>query len=158
MNSVKIFLSQMTLLRWLTFLLGFLTVTLTDLLFWISFSFDASIILQWFPPIGKFWSCCCLSFHWFSIKLKTWCPISSHSFVIIWELFHGRISLNSVPLQLLVNFVSGFRLKLMHISLIVSIRSNLTYLHGCAAAIVHRNHFFCLYQQNKSSESKVMFR
>ena len=29
---------------------------------------------------------------------------------------------------------------------------------ACAAAIVHRNHFFCLYQQNKSSESKVQFR
>ena len=28
----------------------------------------------------------------------------------------------------------------------------------CAAAIVHKNHFFCLYQQNKSSESKVKFR
>ena len=28
----------------------------------------------------------------------------------------------------------------------------------CAAAIVHRNHFFRLYQQNKSSESKVKFR
>ena len=29
---------------------------------------------------------------------------------------------------------------------------------ACAAAIVHRNHFFSLYQQNKSSESKVKFR
>ena len=29
---------------------------------------------------------------------------------------------------------------------------------ACAAAIVHRNHFFCFYQQNKSSESKVKFR
>ena len=29
---------------------------------------------------------------------------------------------------------------------------------ACAAAIVHRNHFFRLYQQNKSSESKVKFR
>ena len=28
----------------------------------------------------------------------------------------------------------------------------------CAAAIVHRKHFFNLYQQNKSSESKVKFR
>ena len=27
-----------------------------------------------------------------------------------------------------------------------------------AAAIVHRNHMFCLYQQNKSSEFKVKFR
>ena len=29
---------------------------------------------------------------------------------------------------------------------------------ACAAAIVHRYHFFCFYQQNKSSESKVKFR
>ena len=29
---------------------------------------------------------------------------------------------------------------------------------ACAAVIVHRNHFFHLYQQNKSFESKVKFR
>ena len=29
---------------------------------------------------------------------------------------------------------------------------------ACAAAIVHRNHFFHLYQQNTSCESKVKFR
>ena len=29
---------------------------------------------------------------------------------------------------------------------------------ACAAAKVHRNHFFCFYQQNKFSESKVKFR
>ena len=29
---------------------------------------------------------------------------------------------------------------------------------ACAAAIVHRNHFFHLYQKYKSSESKVKFR
>ena len=29
---------------------------------------------------------------------------------------------------------------------------------ACAAAIVHRNHFLHLYQQNKSCESKVKFR
>ena len=28
---------------------------------------------------------------------------------------------------------------------------------ACAAAIVHRNNFFCLYQQNKSFKSKVKF-
>ena len=32
------------------------------------------------------------------------------------------------------------------------------FLAACAAAIFHRNHFFRLYQQNKSSESKVKFR
>ena len=36
-NSVIIFLSQTTLLRWLTLLLGFQTVILTVLLFWIYF-------------------------------------------------------------------------------------------------------------------------
>ena len=29
---------------------------------------------------------------------------------------------------------------------------------ACTAAIVHRNHFFCLYQQNKLPESKVKFK
>ena len=29
---------------------------------------------------------------------------------------------------------------------------------ACAAVIVHRNHFFCLYQREKSSDSKVKFR
>ena len=29
---------------------------------------------------------------------------------------------------------------------------------ACAVAIVHRNHFFHLHQQNKSSESEVKFR
>ena len=34
------------------------------------------------------------------------------------------------PLKISSNFVSGFRLELMYISLILSIRSNLTHLHG----------------------------
>ena len=76
-------------------------------------------------------------------------------------MFHGRISLHSVLLLLLVNFVSEFRLELMYIFRIVSIRSSLThpwFSAACTAAIVHRNHLFCLYQQNKSSESKVKVR
>ena len=62
-------------------------------------------------------------------------------------MFHGRISLNSVLLLLLVNFLSRFRLELMYISLIASIRSSLTHLHG-----------YRLYQWNKSFYSKVKFR
>ena len=69
--------------------------------------------------------------------------------MIISEMFHGRISLNSVLLLLLVNFVSGFRFKP---------HSPPWFSAACAAVIVHRNHFLCLYQQNKSSESKVKFR
>ena len=80
-------------------------------------------------------------------------------FVITWEIFHGRISLNSVFLLLLANFLGGFRLKLMYISLNVSTTSSPTHFSAaCAAATVHRNYFFCLYQQNKSYESKWKFR
>ena len=47
-NSVIIFLSQMTLLRWLTFLLGSQTVILTVLLFWIYlFLLTLVFVLQW---------------------------------------------------------------------------------------------------------------
>ena len=42
-NSVIIFLSQMTLLRWLTFLLGSKTVILIVLFFRIYFSLDSNI-------------------------------------------------------------------------------------------------------------------
>ena len=46
------------------------------------------------------------------------------------RMFHGRILLKSVLLLLLENFVSGFRLELIYISLSESIRSSLTHLHG----------------------------
>ena len=48
------FLSQTTLLRWLTFVLRSQTVILTVLLFWIYFSSDASICsTMTFPPFGN---------------------------------------------------------------------------------------------------------
>ena len=53
----------------------------------------------------------------FITQLMTILVLIGKIFVIILELFHGRISLNSVVLQLLVNFVSGFKLELMYISL-----------------------------------------
>ena len=47
-NSVITFLSQMTLLRWLTFLLGSQTVILIVLLFWIYlFLLTLVFVLQW---------------------------------------------------------------------------------------------------------------
>ena len=53
---------------------------------------------------------------------------------------------------LLVNFVGGFRLEL------ISSHSSPWFSAPCAAAIVHRNHFFRMYQREKSSDSKVKFR
>ena len=54
-----------------------------------------------------------------------WDGLRDHLRDVPWE-----DTLNSVLLLLLVNFVSGFTLELMYISLVVSIRSNLTHPHG----------------------------
>ena len=76
-------------------------------------------------------------------------------------MIHGKISLISVLLLLQVNFVSAFRLELIYIlhrKYQVKPHSSPWFSTACAAAIVHRNHFFRLYQKSKSSKSKVMFR
>ena len=67
-NCVTIFLSQMTLLRWLTFLLGFQTVILIVLLFWIYlFLLMLVFVLQW------------LSLHWETlIMLLPQFPLTFH--------------------------------------------------------------------------------
>ena len=67
-----------------------------------------------------------------------------------------------VLLLMLLNFVSGFRLKLMYVSLIIDTRSSPIHIYFfqllCFAAIAQRNHYLHLYQQNKSSKSKLKFR
>ena len=141
-NSVIIFLSQMTLLRWLTFLLGSQTKILTVLLFQIYFFLLMLIVvLQWlflhWEILIMLLSQFPLTFHHlhngmphFMALLMTILMLIVRVLMIIWEMFHERISLNLVLLLLLVNFVSGFRLELMYIFLMENIRSSLTLLHG----------------------------
>ena len=45
-----------------------------------------------------------------------------------------------------------------HLKYQVKPRSSPSFSQACAAAIVHRNQFFCLCQPNKSSKSKAKFR
>ena len=52
----------------------------------------------------------------------------------------------------------GIDVYIPHRKYRVKPHSSRGFLAAFAAAIVHRNHFFCFYQQNKSSESKVKFR
>ena len=81
--------------------------------------------------------------------------------VIFWEILHGGISLNSVLLLLLENSVSGFWLELMYVHHSkYQVKPHLSpgFSGTYAAAIVHWNPFFHLYQRNKSSASKVKFR
>ena len=107
-------------------LLGSLTVTLTVLLFWI---YLFLLTLLFFSPLGNADHAVVSVSSDFTINSKaTILVLIVMVFVIIWEMFHGRISWNSVFLLLLVNFVSSFRLELMYISIIRSIRSRLTHL------------------------------
>ena len=83
-----------------------------------------------FPPLGNS-DCVVVSV---SIDFYHIQKGMTHFIALLKTIFHlrdvpWRISLNSV-LLLLVNFVSGFRLELMYISLIESIKSSLTHLHG----------------------------
>ena len=55
-------------------------------------------------------------------------------------------------------FQFGIYVYIPHRKYQVKPHSSPRFSAACAAAIVHRNHFFRLYQQNKSSESKVKFR
>ena len=58
-----------------------------------------------------------------------------------------------------MTFGSGFRLELIpHRKYQVKPHSSPWFSAACAAVIVHKNHFFCLYQKDKSSEPKVRFR
>ena len=134
----------MTLLIWLNFLLRSLAVALTVLLFWIFFhSSDASIYSTMaFPPLGNS-DCVVVSVSIDFPKNTKWnapfyCIAYDYS-CPDWDSLCDH--LRDVPLKdifklsasaatsVLVNFLSRFRLELMCIFLIVSIRSNLTHLH-----------------------------
>ena len=52
----------------------------------------------------------------------------------------------------------GIDVYIPHHKYQVKIQSSPWFSTTCAAAIVYSNHFFCFYQQNKSSESKLKFR
>ena len=96
-NSVIIFLFQMTLLKWLTCLVESLTVNLTFLLFWITMTFsplgnsDHVIVSVSFDFLLN--SKRDARFHHiaYDYSCADWM-----AFMIIWKVFYGRISLNSV--------------------------------------------------------------
>ena len=74
---------------------------------------------------------------------------------------HGGISLNSVLLLLVVDF-EWVQVKIdvyiPHRKYQVKPQPSPWFLAACTAAIVYGNHFFRLYQENKSSDSKVKFK
>ena len=132
----------MTLLRWLTFLLGLQTMILIVLLFWIYFCLVSIVFVL--KSLSLHWEILTmLLFHFpltfhesyngkprFMVSLMTILELIGMVLVTIGKMFQGRISLHLVLLVLLLHFVSGFRLELIYISLKKNIRSSLIHLHG----------------------------
>ena len=130
----------MTLLRWLTFPVGSQTVILTVLPFWISFFLLMLLfVIQWlYLQLGN-------SDH-VNVSVSIYFPSNSQQdvlfhhiaftililngtvFLIIWEMFHERMSLKSLLLLLVLYYVSRFRLELS-LSLIVSLSLNVSIPH-----------------------------
>ena len=75
-------------------------------------------------------------------------------------MFHGRISLNSsAAASEFCEWVQvGIDVCIPHRKYHIKPHSSPWFSGACAAAIAHRNQLFSLYQQNKSSESKIKFR
>ena len=76
-------------------------------------------------------------------------------------MLHGRISLNSVlvaPREFCEWDQVGIDVYIPHLKYPLKPHSSPWFSAACAAAIVRRNHFFHLYQREKSSDSKVKFR
>ena len=81
--------------------------------------------------------------------------------MIIWEMFHGRMSLNLVLLLMLLTFVSGSRLELKCISLTeyqVKPHSSSGFSVACVSALAHRIHIFSFLPTEQFSwiQSKVL--
>ena len=132
-NSVITFLSQETLLTWLTFLLGSQTAILSVLLFW-SISSDASICSTMgnFPPlensdhvvISVF-----IDFPSYSQQDAPFHRIAGDYSRVDWDGL--RDHLRDVPWEDIFKLSAPAAAReLMYISLIESIKSSLSHLHG----------------------------
>ena len=172
-NPVIISLSPTNLIRWLTFLLGSQCATVTVLLFSIHFFLLALVlVLQWltrhweilimllsqFPDFPPNWQrdaqFHCIAYDY---SRAEWDSLRDPLRDVPWEdLFNLSAS------AAIVKFASGFRLEydvyIPHHKYRVKPHSCPWFSAACAAAILHRNHFYCLYLQNKFLKSKVKFR
>ena len=162
----------MTLLRWLTFRIPDCDShgpALLDLFL----SYDASICsTKAFPPLGNYDHVIVSVSIDFSSNSKRdavfYCIAYDYSRAD-WDGLHDylrdapwkdifKLSASAAASEYCARVQVGIDVYIPHHKYQVKHHSSLWFSAACAAAIVHRNHFFRLYQQNKSSESKVKFR
>ena len=86
-----------------------------------------------------------------------WDGLRDHLRDVPWEGIF-KLSASAAASEFCVRVQVGIDVYIPHRKYQAKPHSSPWFSAACAAAIVHRNHFFRLYQQNKSSESKVKFR
>ena len=86
-----------------------------------------------------------------------WDSLHDHLRDVPWEDIF-RLSASAAASEFCEWVQVGIDVYIPHRKYQVKPHSSPWFSAACAAAIVHRNHFFCLYQKDKSSDSKVKFR
>ena len=161
-NSVIIFLCQMTLLRCLTFLLGSQTVILIALLFSIYFFLLMLVfVLQWLSlyweiPSNSQWDA---PFHYITYDYShtDWDGLCDHFRDIPWEDIL-KLGASAAASKFFVWGQVGIDVYIPHRKHQVKLHSSPCFSAACVAAILQGNHIFRLYQKEKTSDYKVKFR
>ena len=150
-----------------------MTVTVTVLLFWMYFFLLTLVFfLQWFPLLGNSdhvvvsvfvdfpsnskWD---TPFHRiaYDYSCTDWEGLRDQLRDAVWkDIF--KLSSSAAASEFCDWGQVGIHAYIPHRKNQAKHHSPTWFSAACVAAIVHRNHFFCLYQQNDSSESKVKFR
>ena len=142
------------------------------MLFWICLSSDARICSTMaFPPLGN-------SVHVVSVFIDfpsnsqwdalfhriaydysraDWDGLFDHFRDVPWEDIF-KLDASAAASEFCEWVQVGIDVYIPHRKYQVKPHSSPWFSAACAAAIVHRNHFFRLYQKDKSSDSKVKFR
>ena len=172
-NFVIIFLSQITLIRWLTFQRGSQTVTHSPALLDLFLSSDTSIrsTMAFLPMRNSDDVVVSTSIDFpsnsqqdplflciaYDYSRADWDGLCDHLRDVSWEdIFKLGASVAASEFCEWVQV--GIDAYIPHRKYQVKPHSSPWFSAACAAAIVHRNHFFRLYQKDKSSDSKVKFR
>ena len=169
-NSAIIFLPQVTLFRWLTFLLRSQTMILIVLIFWISS--DASIYsTMTYPPLGNSDHVVAsvsidfpsnsqqdaLYLMPYDYSCADCDGLCDHLRYVPWEDVI-KLSVSATASEFCEWAQIGIDVYVSHRKYQAKPHSSPWFSAACAAAINHRNHFFCFYQKDKCSDFKVMSR
>ena len=87
-----------------------------------------------------------------------WDGLRDHLRDVPWEDIFIKLSASAAASEFCEWVQVGIDVYIPHLKCQVKPHSSPWFSAACAAAIVHRNHFFRLYQRNKSSEFKIKFR